>query len=69
MFTFGGDEEGSSIGSITVEGVVEVHDPVLGFCVRWRILDLGPLSNEVGHFLRLDGGPWHKFNCECAEFY
>ena len=43
-------------GSIVVEGIVEVYGPVLGSGVGWRILDLGPLSDEVGQRLRLDGG-------------
>ena len=69
MFAFRGDEEDSSAGSIAVEGAVEVHDPVLGSGVGWRVLDLGPLSNEVGQRLRLDGGPQRKFNRESVEFY
>ena len=69
MFTFRGDEEDSSAGSITVEGAVEVHDPVLESGVGWRVLDLGPLGNEVGQRLRLDGGARRKFDRECAKFY
>ena len=69
MFTFRGDEEDSSASSITVEGAVEVHDPVLGSGVGWRTLDLGPLSIKVDQHLRLDGGLRLKFNHECAEFY
>ena len=69
MFALRGDEEDSSVGSITVEGAVEVHDPMLGSGVGWRILDLGPLGNEVGQRLRLDGGARHKFNRESVEFY
>ena len=69
MFTFQGDEEDSSTDSVTVEGDVKVHDPMLGSGVGWRILDLGPLSDEVGQRLRLDGGPRREFNRECAEFY
>jgi hypothetical protein len=56
LFTFWGDEEDSSASSVTIEGVVEVYDLVLGSGVGWRILDLGPLSDEVGQRLRLDGG-------------
>ena len=33
--------------AIEVEGVVQVHDPVLGSLVRWWILNLGPLGNKV----------------------
>ena len=62
MFTFGVDEEDSSAGSITVEGAVEVHDPVLGPGVWWRVLDLGPFSDEVGQWLRLDGGSRRKLD-------
>ena len=69
MFTFRGDEEDSSAGSITVEGAVKVRDPVLGFGIRWRVLCLGPLGNEAGERLRLNGGPRYKFNRKCAEFY
>jgi len=69
LFAFRGDEEDSSAGSIAVEGAVEVHDPVLGSGVEWRVLDLGPLRDEVGQHLRIDGGPRRKFNRECAEFY
>ena len=69
MFTFRGDEEDSSASSITVEGAVEVHDPVLESGVGWRILYLGPLGNEVGQRLRLDGGAWCEFDREYAKFY
>ena len=69
MFTFRGDEEDSSAGSITIEGAVKVHDPVLGSGVGWRVLDLGPFSDEVGQCLRFDRGSWGKLNCEGAEFY
>jgi len=69
LFSFGRDEEDSSAGSITVEGALEVHDPVLGSGVGWRILDLGALGDEVGQRLRLDGGARRKFDRECAKFY
>ena len=69
MFTFGVDEEDSSAGSITVEGAVEVHDPVLGPGVWWRVLDLGLFSDEVGQGLRFDRGAWRKLDREGAEFY
>ena len=69
MFTFRGDEEDSSAGSITVEGAVELHDPVLGSGIGWRVLYLGPLGNEVDERLGLDGGAWHEFDQECAELY
>jgi hypothetical protein len=42
---------------------------VLGSGVGWRILDLGPFSDEVGQCLRFDRRSWHKFNREGAEFY
>ena len=69
MFTFRGDEEDSSVSPISVEGTVEVHDPVLRSGVGWRILDLGPLSDEVGQRLRLDGGSWRELYRECTEFH
>ena len=69
MFTFQGDEKDSSAGSVTVEGAVEVHDPVLVSGVRWRILDLGPFNDEVGQGLRFDRGAWRKLECKGAEFY
>ena len=69
LFTFGGDEEDSSAGSITVEGAVEVQDPVFGPGVWWRVLDLGPFSDEVGQGLRFDYRAWHKLNREGTEFY
>ena len=69
MFTFGGDEEDSSASSITVEGAVEVHDPMLGSGVGWRVLDLGPFSDEVGQCLKFDRRSWCKLNREGAEFY
>ena len=69
MFTFWGDEEDSSASSITVEGAVEVHDPMLGSGVGWRVLDLSPFSDEVGQGLRFDRRVWCKLNCEGAEFY
>ena len=69
MFTFGGDEEDSSASSITVEGAVKVHDPVLGSGVGWRVLDLGPFSDEVDQSLRFDCRAWRKLDCEGAEFY
>ena len=69
MFTFWGDEKDSSACTVAVDGAIELHDPVLGSGVRWRILDLGPLSNEVGQRLRLDGGARRKFDRECAKFY
>ena len=67
--SFRGDEEDSSAGSIAVEGAVKVHDPVLGSGVGWRILDLGPLINEVSQCLRLDGGSWRELYRECTEFH
>ena len=69
MFTFRGDEENSSASSVAVEGTVEVHDLVLRSGVGWRILDLGPLSDEVGQRLRLDGGSWRELYRECTEFH
>ena len=69
MFTFGGDEEDSSASSITVEGAVKVHDPVLGSSVGWRILDLSPFSDEVGQGVGFDRRVWRKLDCEGAEFY
>ena len=69
LFTLRGDEEDSSAGSITVEGAVEVHDPVLGPGVWWRVLDLGPFSDKVGQGLRFDCRAWRKLNREGAEFY
>ena len=69
MFAFRGDEEDSSAGSITVEGAIEVHDPVLGSGVGWWILDLGPFSDEIGQGLRFDRRAWRKLNCEGTEFY
>ena len=58
-----------SLGSIEVKSAVEVHDPVLRSRVRWGILDLGPLANEVDQGLRLDHRSWREFNCESTEFY
>ena len=69
MFTFPRDEENSSTSSVMVESAVEVHDPMLGSGVGWRILDLGPFSDEVGQGLRFDRGAWRKLDCEGAEFY
>ena len=69
LFTFRGDEEDSGASSVTIKGTVEAHDPVLGSGVGRRVLDLGPLGNEVGQRLRLDGGPQCEFNRECAQFY
>ena len=69
MFAFRGDEEDSSVGSIVVEGTVEVHDPVLGSGIGWRVLYLGPLGNEVGERLGFDGGAWREFDRECTELY
>ena len=45
-----------------VEGAVEVHDPMLGSGVWRRVLDLGPFSDEVGQWLRLDGGSRRKLD-------
>ena len=64
-----GEMKNSSASFITVEGAVEVHDPMLGSGVGWRILDLGPFSDEVGQCLRFDGRSWRKLNREGAEFY
>ena len=69
MFTFGIYEEDSSAGSISVQGTVEVHDPMLIPGVWWRILDLGPFSDEIGQGSRLDHRAWRKLNREGAEFY
>ena len=69
LFTLRGDEEDSSTSSITVEGAVKVHDPVLRSGVGRRVLDLGPFNDEVGQCLRLDGGSRRKLNREGAEFY
>ena len=69
LFTFWGDEEDSGAGSIMVKGSVKVRDPVLGSGIRWRVLYLGPLGNEVGERLRLDGGTWREFDRKCTELY
>jgi len=69
LFAFRGDKEDSSAGSIVVEGSVEVHDPLLGFGIKWRVLYLGPLGNEVGERQGFDGGAWCEFDRECAEPY
>ena len=69
LFIFRGDEEDSSTSSITVEGAVEVHDLVLGSGVGWRVLDLGPFSDEVGQRVRFYHGSWHKLNRNGTEFY
>ena len=53
-----------SLGSIEVKSAVEVRDPVLRSRVRWGILDLSPLTNEVDQGLRLDRRMWCKLNCE-----
>ena len=52
-----------------VEGAIEVHDTMLMFGVGWRVLDLGPFSDEVGQRLRLDGGSRRKLDRESTEFY
>jgi len=68
LFTFWRDEKDSGTGSVAVEGVVEVHDPVLGSGVGRRVLYLGPLGNEIGQRLRLNGRARHEFNREGVEF-
>jgi len=42
---------------------------VLGSSDGWRILDLGPFSDEVGQGLGFDRRVWCKLDCEGAEFY
>ena len=40
-------EQNAHTSTIDVEGVVEVHHPVLEVCGCNRLLDLGPLSDEI----------------------
>ena len=45
------DEQNAGTNTIDVEGVVEVHDPVLRAGSGDGLLDLGPLSDEVSQRL------------------
>ena len=56
MLTSRRDEKNTSAGTIKVEGAVEVHNPMLGPLIEWRVLDFRPLDDEVGQSLRFDGG-------------
>ena len=62
MLTSWGDEEDACPGAIEVEGVVEVHDPVLGSFVGCKVLNLRPFGDEVGQGLCLDGGAGKKLD-------
>ena len=57
----GEDDAGSQAGVHL--GPIEVHPPMSGVGGRWHVLGLGPVDEEVGHSLGLDGGAGMIVDC------
>ena len=51
------DEQNAHTSTVDVESTIKLHHPVLGASSGDGLLNLGPLSNEIGERLRLDGRP------------
>src|SRR4051812_40623603 len=58
LITFRGVEDKAGTQTGPHLGAVEVHAPVCGVGWRWHELGLGPVDEEIGHRLGLDGGAW-----------
>ena len=69
MLTSRRDEKNTSTSTIKVEGTVEVHNPMLGPLVEWRVLDFRPLDDEVSQSLRFDGGARGELDRQGPKLY
>ena len=61
------NEQNARTSTVDVESTVEVHHLVLGASGGDGLLDLGPLSNEIGERLRLDRRSASEFDGVSAE--
>ena len=61
------DEQNAHTSTVDVESAVKVHHPVLGASSGDGLLNLGPLSDEIGKRLRLDGRSTSEFDGVSAE--
>ena len=61
------DEQNTRTSTVDVESTIKVHHPVLGASSGDGLLNLGPVSDEIGKRLRLDGRPASEFNGVSAK--
>ena len=61
------DEQNARTSTVDVESAIKVQHLVLGASSGDGLLNLGPLSDEIGKRLRLDGRPASEFDGVSAE--